>query len=32
MYRVDTAAEVGEISPFLQDKDFEDYVKKIENY
>lgn len=33
VYRVDTAAKVGEmISRFLQDKDFEEYVKKIENY
>ena len=33
VYHVDTAAKVGEmISRFLQDKNFEDYVKKIENY
>jgi len=32
MYRVGTAAKVGESSRFLQDKDFEGYVKKVENY
>jgi len=32
MSRVGTAVRVGEISHFLQDKGFEDYVKKIENY
>ena len=33
VYRVDTADKVSEIiSRFLQDKDFEGYVKRIENY
>ena len=33
VYRVDTADKVSEmISRFLFDKDFENYVKQIENY
>jgi hypothetical protein len=33
VYRVDTADKVSEmISRFLQDNDFEGYVKQIENY
>jgi hypothetical protein len=33
VYRVDTADKVSEIiSRFLQDNDFESYVKNIENY
>lgn len=33
VYRVDTADKVSEmISRFLQDNDFEGYVKHIENY
>ncbi len=33
IYRVDTADKVGEmISRFLMERDFEGYVKQIENY
>jgi hypothetical protein len=33
VYRVDTADKVSEMnSRFLQDRDFEGYVKQIENY
>jgi hypothetical protein len=33
LYRVDTADKVGEmISRFLIERDFESYVKQIENY
>ncbi len=33
LYRVDTAGKVGEmISKFLLEKDFEGYVREIDNY